>query len=59
MDMLEQLRDLEIKTHELKVSIDPKTSLTIYQDFNARFTKEDYLLFTIFVSSKGYFSTLA
>jgi len=51
--IVEKVKDLEIMTHKLKIN-----GITIYQDFNCRFTK-DYLLFITIVTSKGYFTHIA
>lgn len=46
--LLEKLKDLEIMTHKLTID-----GITVYQDFNCRFTAEGYLLIVIVAAPKG------
>jgi len=55
--MLEKVRDMEIYTHKLTLRVSKDLTITVYQDFNCRFTREP-ILFVIFVAPKGHYTTI-
>ena len=49
------LRTMPIFCHEMQIDVNGK-KIKVMQDFNCRFAKDGYILFTNFVAARGYYS---